>query len=158
MNLGTIAKGVEQLSEADAVIADQYLQAFVFRVGVYALAGTLAVSGLALWELSLFWLLEPKIGPMLASTTLGAINCVAAAFLLLLAKFKPQAAELALAIKLRHSAISQIQQELSANRNEGSLHYARSAVELAGALLVPMALALVRSIRPRSDVSRTKEG
>lgn len=153
MDLGTIAKGVERLSEADAMIADQYLRAFLFRTGVFALAGGIALCGLALWELSVFWLLEPKIGSLSASTILGAVNCTITSLLLLAMKFKPPAAEVALAIKLRHAATSQLQQELATHKIEDSSYPLRPAIELAAALLVPMATALVRSIRTHTDVS-----
>ena len=146
MDLGEIAKGVERLSEADAVIADHYVHTILNRVGVNALAGIVGLCALALWELAAFWLLEPRVGLVLAAALLGAINFMSAVLLLLGMTLKPQSAELALALKLRRSAISQMQQELTSHKN-GSSYTVRPVIELLVALLVPMVAALVRSVR-----------
>ncbi|HML30942.1 MAG TPA: hypothetical protein PKE16_19280, partial [Hyphomicrobium sp.] len=78
MDLPSLARDLDKLAAADAVVADSYVR-YVLRKGVlYFLACLLALLGLSLLGLALYWLLEQSLGSMGATALVGIIGCLLA--------------------------------------------------------------------------------
>ena len=115
-----------------------------------ALAGLVGLSGLALWELVAFWLLEPLTGRVAVAALLGVVNFIVTAGLLLIVGRKAHRSALTSALQMRQSAILRLEQDLAPNRLDALSYPVRPAIELLAAVLVPLAAALLRSVRSRA--------
>ena len=118
MTPANLAKKLDRLIAADAVVADSYLR-HVANKGVIGLLGALlAAMGLSLLGLSLFWVLERTLGTVSAGALVGMSFCALGASLLLSAARLRPPRELDLAVDIRRTVLQAIEEELSRDAPE----------------------------------------
>jgi hypothetical protein len=155
MNLQNLTRDIDRLSAADAVVADSYVRHVLSKTGLYLLAGIIAVAGIALLELSAFWLLEESIGAAGAAALIGVIDCLLAAVILLLAIQLRPGREFSLALTMRKSAIESLEQHVSTPGGpQGGIQSAAYPMSeaLVSSVILPLVATLIRSFRtPRPE-------
>lgn len=151
MNLTGIARNVERLSTADAIIVESYLQYVLRKSALCILGGVIALAAALLFELSTFWMLEPSIGAVPAALILGTINFTVAGLVFVVAALRPTGAW-SLALQMRQTAIQALGTDLSrgAIETQDSSRAMRPAIELVSALLVPVVAHVMRRMSSRA--------
>ncbi len=156
MNLQGLARDIDRLSAADAVVADSYVRHVLGKSGLCLLAGIIAVAGIALLELAAFWLLEQSIGPAGAAALIWVVDCMLAAVVVLFAIELRPGREFSLALDMRKSAIEALEQDVSSIPGglQGGIQTAAYPMSeaLVSAVILPLVATLLRSFRtPRGE-------
>ena len=148
VNLANLTRNLDRLSSADAVIADSYVRSVLNKAGFCALAGLIALLGLAALALSAFWLLERSWGPVAASAVIGILICTLAAVLFVFAVQLKPGREYSFALDVRRSAIEALEADLASGTNysSGTTLYPASEA-LISAVAVPLMASLLRTLR-----------
>ncbi len=158
-----VIRHLQNLWHAERLIADLRLRQFMTRSFVKAFAGLIAVFGLAMCNLTVFFALETRIGNVWAAGSVGLIDFAIAGLLVLGARFWPNPQEMELAAEIRDSAIEglvtearHIQEQLAAVRAEIAAirtsvsNFARHPIdEVLAHLVVPLTTILVRSFEKK---------
>ena len=146
MNLANLTRNLDRLSSADAVIADSYVRNVLNKSGLCALAGLIALLGLAALGLSAFWLLERSLGPVAAAALIGVLICALAVLLFVLAVHLKPGREFSFALDVRRSAIGALEEDLATSSSSGTMLYPASEA-LISAVAVPLMASLLRTLR-----------
>lgn len=155
MTPANLAKKLDRLVAADAVVADSYLRHLANKAVIGLLGALLAAMGLSLLGLSLFWMLERTLGAVSAGALVGAGFCALGALLLLgAARLRPPR-ELDLAMDIRRTVLQSVEEELSREATNGpnaEAHAVNSGLEALLSYALPQVIALfVRALRPRGS-------
>jgi hypothetical protein len=105
MDIANIARDVEHLTAADAVIAESYLLHVLRQASLYAIAGIIGITAAMLFELAAFWMIEPPLGAIAAFVILGIANGVLSVALLVLAMQLRPVRDLSMALQMPHAAM-----------------------------------------------------
>lgn len=148
MDLPSLARDLDKLATADAVVADSYVR-YVLKKGVlYFLACLLALLGLSLLGLALYWLLEQSLGPIGATALVGVIGCLLASIVAVIALLQRPGREFSLAMDLRKSTIAALEKDIEISRASASPYIYPAGEALITSVLLPLVSALIRSLRP----------
>ncbi|MFT3729839.1 MAG: hypothetical protein QM780_00225 [Hyphomicrobium sp.] len=155
MDLQSLARDLDKLATADAVVADSYLR-YVFRKGaLYFLASLLAISGLGLLGAALYWLLESSLGAIGAAALVGVIGCLVAGIIATVAVLQRPGREFSVAMEMRRSTISTLEQNIRTNAVNPSAYIYPASEALISSVILPLMGALIRNLRSRNDTAET---
>jgi hypothetical protein len=147
VDLQSLARDLDKLSTADAVVADSYIR-YAFRKGAfYLLACLLATIGLVLLGLSLYWLLEQSLGATGAAALVGAIGCLLAGMVAVVAMLQNPGSEFYFALKMRKSAIQSLEHDIDAQPNAGGAFLYPASEALITSVVLPLMGGLIRNLR-----------
>ncbi len=147
MDLQILARDLDKLSTADAVVADSYIR-YAFRKGaLYLLACFLGTIGLVLLGLSLYWLLAGSLGATGAAALVGAIGCLIAGVVAVVAMLQSPGREFYFALKMRKSAIQSLEHDIDAQPSAGSAFLYPASEALITSIVLPLMSGLIRSLR-----------
>lgn len=147
MDLPSLARDLDKLATADAVVADSYIRYALRKGALYGLAGILAVLGLAIIGLALYWLLEQNLGRIGAAALVGVLGCLVASLVAIIALLQRPGREYAVAHEMRKSAVSALEQNVGSPAiGPGAYIYPASEV-LISSVLLPLLGSLIRSLK-----------
>lgn len=135
----------------ELAIAEARLRILLRRFAGYVLAGLVAVLGLCMLNGAAFFGLKPVWGPMRAAVAVGLGDfLLAAAIIAVFALAGKRSPELVLALELRRTEISGMEDELHGLREQllwllGGKQYAIDTT--LAAILVPLVTAIARGLR-----------
>ena len=115
-----LLRDLQVLRKADFLIAKIWMNVLLRRSGLFALAGLIAVFGLAMANVAGFYALQPSVGPVWAAAIVAAIDFVIAVIVLLAASRSQPGPEIELALGVRQMAL-----ELDPGRRARSQAHAR---------------------------------
>jgi hypothetical protein len=146
VDLPNLARDLDKLATADAVVADSYLR-YMFRKGaLYVLACLLATISFVLLGLALYWLLEQSLGVIGATVVVGVIGLLIAGMIAVVAVLQRPGPEFAVAVEMRRSSIGALEQNLTASAmNSAYLYPAGEA--LMSSVVLPLISLLIKSLR-----------
>lgn len=156
MDLPSLARDLDKLATADAVVADSYIR-YALRKGVlYGLAGILAVLGLAIMGLALYWLMEESLGRVGAAALVGLIGCLFAILVAIIAMLQKPGREYAVAQEMRRSSVSALESNVgSPGLGPNAFIYPLSEV-LISSVVIPLMGSLIRSLKsPHTKTAET---
>jgi len=147
VDLQSLARDLDKLSTADAVVADSYVR-YAFRKGaLYFLACLLATISLVLLGLSLYWLLAESLGATGAAALVGAIGCLLAGIVAVVAMLQAPGREFYFALKMRKSAIQSLEHDIEAQASAGGAFLYPASEALISSVVLPLMGSLIRSLR-----------
>lgn len=156
MDLPSLARDLDKLATADAVVADSYIR-YALRKGVlYGLAGILAILGLAIMGLALYWLLEESLGRIGAAALVGVIGCLLASLVAIIAMLQRPGREYAVAQEMRRSTVSALEKNVGSPAIGPSAYIYPASEVLISSVLLPLLGSLIHSLKsPRSKAAET---
>lgn len=147
MDLQSLARDLDKLSSADAVVADSYIR-YAFRKGaLYLLACLLATISSVLLGLSLYWLLAESLGATGAAALVGAIGCLLAGIVAVIAMLQSPGREFFFALKMRKSAIQSLEHNIDTQPPTGSAFLYPASEALITSIVLPLMGSLIKSLR-----------
>jgi hypothetical protein len=147
VDLQSLARDLDKLSTADAVVADRYIR-YAFRKGaLYLLACLLATIGLVLLGLSLYWLLEQSLGATGAAALVGAIGCLLAGMAAVVAMLQNPGSEFYFALKMRKSAVQSLEHDIDARSNASGAFLYPASEALITSIVLPLMGGLIKNLR-----------
>ena len=160
-----LLRDLQVLRKADFLIAKIWMNVLLRRSGLFALAGLIAVFGLAMANVAGFYALQPSVGSVWAAAIVAAIDFVIAGIVLLAASRSQPGPEIELALGVRQMALDSIQADardlkLTLETVAGEVRNVRANITqfvhnpldlAAQKLLVPAALSLLRGIRTKKE-------
>jgi hypothetical protein len=134
----------------ESTIAEMRLRALTRRSTLFAIAGLIAVFGLAMVNVGAFFALEPHVGSTWAAFAVAGGDFVVAIIALLIAAGARPGPNLNSALELRQAAIENLEAEFAALQD--SLAWfsraARNPLNTAlPAVIIPLVTAIIRSVR-----------
>ncbi|MFA5955396.1 hypothetical protein [Hyphomicrobium sp.] len=154
MDLPSLARDIDKLATADAIVADSYIR-YAFRKGaLYFLACLLAMTSLVLLGLALYWQLEQSLGPIGAATLVGIVGCLLAGIVAVVATIQHPGREFSVAMEMRKSTITMLEQNVG-SASAGALIYPASEA-LISSVILPLMGTLIRNLKsPRGKPAET---
>ncbi len=147
MDLPNLARDLDRLATADAVVADSYLR-YMFRKGaLYVLACLLATISFVLLGLALYWLLEQSLGVIGATVVVGVMGLLIAGMIAVVAVLQRPSPEFAVAVEMRRSSIGALEQNLTASSISNAYLYPAGEA-LISSVVLPLISLLIKSLRP----------
>jgi hypothetical protein len=160
-----LLRDLQMLRKADAVIAKIWLNIVLRRAGLTALAGLIAVFGLAMANVAGFYALQAPLGSVGAATIVALVDLAIAAIVLLVARKTEPGPELDIALDVRQMAVDSIQadardlkltveaigQEVKAVKANVTQLLQNPLDTAAQKLLIPAALAILRGVRSKKE-------
>lgn len=147
MDLQSIARDLDKLSSADAVVADSYIRYALRKGALYLLACFLASISSVLLGLSLYWLLAESLGATGAAALVGAIGCLLAGIIAVIAMLQSPGREFYFALKMRKSAIQSLEHDIDAQPSTGSAFLYPASEALITSIVLPLMGSLIKSLR-----------
>ncbi|RUO99713.1 hypothetical protein [Hyphomicrobium sp.] len=146
MDLPNLARDLDKLATADAVVADSYLR-YMFRKGaLYVLACLLATISFVLLGLALYWLLEQSLGVIGATVLVGVIGLLVAGMIAVVAILQRPSREFAVAVEMRRSSIGALEQNLAAGPMSNAYLYPAGEA-LISSVILPLISLLIKALR-----------
>jgi hypothetical protein len=147
VDLPSLARDLDKLATADAVVADSYIRYALRKGALYLFACLLAIASLTLLGLSLYWLLEQSMGPIGAAALIGIIGLLLAAIIAVAAVFQRPGREFSIGLEIRRTSIATLEQNVSApSANPGAYIYPASEA-LVTSVVLPLMGALLRTLK-----------
>jgi len=147
VDLPNLARDLDKLATADAVVADSYIRYALRKGAFYLLACLLAMTSLVLLGLALYWLLEQSMGPIGAAALIGVIGCLLAAIIGLAAMFQRPGREFSMGLENRRASIAALEQNVSAPLITPAAYAYPAAEALITSVVLPLMGALIRSLK-----------
>lgn len=165
--IDNLIRDLQVLRKADFLIGKIWLGVLARRLGLFALAGLIAVFGLGMANVAGFYALQVSAGPVWGGTIVAIVDLFIAAIVLLLAANIGPGPEIELAFDVRKMAIDSIQvdardlkhtvdslgqeiREVKAN----IVGFAQNPLDHAAQkLLVPAALSIIKGMRSKKAPS-----
>jgi hypothetical protein len=147
LDLPTLARDIDKLASADAVVADSYIRYALRKSALYFLACILVVMGLTLLALSLYWLLEQSLGAIAAAALVGIIGCMLAGIIAAIAMLQRPGREFDLAMTMRKSAVTTLEQSIATSPANVAAFVYPATEALITSLILPLIGALLRSLK-----------
>jgi hypothetical protein len=163
--IDNLIRDLQVLRKADLVIGKIWLIVLLRRFGLVALAGLIAVFGLAMANVAGFYGLQASVDPVWAASIVALIDVAIAGLVLLLAVRSRPGPELELAFEIRKMAVDSIQsdahelkrmfdvmggeiKDLKSNISQ----LIRSPLDTAAQkLLIPAALSIIKGFRSKRE-------
>ncbi|MBS0253550.1 MAG: hypothetical protein JSR78_21040 [Proteobacteria bacterium] len=156
MDLPSLARDLDKLTTADAVVADSYVRYALRKGTLYGLAGILAVLGLAIIGLALYWLLEESLGRIGAAALVGVLGCLLASLVAVIAMLQRPGREYAVAQEMRRSAVSALEQNVGSPAMGPSAYIYPASEVLISSVLLPLMGSLIRNLKsPHAKTAET---
>ena len=102
-------RDLRDLQKADALIGKILLNVLACRFGLFVFAGLIAVLGLGMTNLALFYALQDSLGPVWAAAVVAIADFVLAAIVTLVARNSQPGPDIKQALDARTTAIEAIQ-------------------------------------------------
>ena len=135
------------LWRAERVIAETRLRILLRRSMLYALAGLIAVFGLAMLNVAAFYALQPHWGPVWAALIAALGDFVIAVVIFSLAQASKPGLETTAAVELRDASVEGLEAELAPLQT----WFTRAARDpfdtVLPAIVVPLITTIIRSLR-----------
>ncbi|NWG24134.1 MAG: phage holin family protein [Pseudorhodoplanes sp.] len=157
MNIDSLTRNLRVLWRAEKIMADIQLQHLLMRVVLFAVAALIAVMGLLLAELALFWMLKDVWSAIAAAAVLAGANFALALALVAIAIWRKPGRELEMAREVQTAAIQGLQADAQAIQGEVASFAGafRNPMEsVVPALIVPLATILMKSFRKWKDAPK----
>ena len=162
-----LVRDLQVLRKADLLIGKIWLAMFARRLGLSALAGLIAVFGLAMANLAAYHALQQLIGIIWSATAMAVVDLAIAAIVLLIAKNSRPGAEIDMAFEMRRMAVDSMQEnarqlKLSVDAIAGEVRTVKENVAAvvhnpldaaAEKLLVPAVLSILKGLRSKKEHS-----
>lgn len=148
--LHRVFRHLRVLWRVEATIAEARLHVTLRRSVLYALAGLIAIFGLAMLNAAAFFALEARWGPVWAAVVAALGDFVVAIVVAAIALAVRPGSHVEAAIELRQSALDSLDAEFSALQEPFAWlsRAARNPVDAAlPAIMVPLIAAIVRGLR-----------
>lgn len=156
MDLPNLARDLDKLATADAVVAESYVRYALKKGALYFLACLVAAMGLVLLGLALYWLMAETFGAIAAAALVGVIGCLLAGIIAVVAMVQRPGREFSIAMEMRKSTIATLEQDIG-TPSLGSGAYIYPAGEaLISSVLLPLLGALIRSLKSPRDKATEK--
>jgi len=97
--------------------------------------------------LSLYWLLEQSLGATGAAAVVGAIGCLLAGMVAVVAMLQNPGSEFYFALKMRKSAIQSLEHDIDAQPNAGGAFLYPASEALITSVVLPLMGGLIRNLR-----------
>lgn len=112
MRLDNLLRNLRVLWRADSIIADIHIRHHIARTGLVAIASTIAIFSLLMFDLAAFLALQNTLGPAWSAIVLGIINLAIALLLAVLASLMKPSRELKLATEVHRTALEAVTSDL----------------------------------------------
>lgn len=162
-----LVDNLHAIRQSDAIIGRVWVHAMTRRLGLFALAGLIAIFGLGMTNLAGFYALLESEGPVWAAGVVAAMDFALAAIVILASRRVKPAPEFDQALDARKMAIESIQADLSdlktsadaliqdiRDAKDAILKIAHdpwdSAVQM---LLIPAATSIINGLREKKDAA-----
>jgi len=152
MNTDSIMRNLRVLLRAQSIIAEIKLNHLAARSGLMAVAGLVAVFGLALLDIAVYFALEPGWGRVGAAVIVGIGDLVLAAILFAIASRIKPGRDLELAQEIQKSALDALANDARAVEAEirGLTNIVRNPLDAAVPnLIMPLASMLIKTLRKK---------
>jgi hypothetical protein len=159
MNIDSLTRNLRVLWRAEKIMADIQLQHLLMRVVLFAVAALVAVMGLLMAELALFWVLKDMWSAIMAAAALAGANFALALVLVVIALWRKPGRELEMAREVQTTAIQGLQADAQAIQGEVASFAGafRNPLEsVVPALIVPLATILLKNIRKWKDTPKAE--
>jgi hypothetical protein len=161
--IDNFVRDLHVLWKADSLIGRIWLNLMARRFGLLALAGLVAVFGLAMANVAGFYGLEPSWGAMWAAAIVAVGDFLIAAAIMVLSRTVQTGPEMELAFELRRMAVASLETDARDLKNTfesfgQELRQAREGIAglvqhpmdaLTDRFLVPAALAVIKGLRAK---------
>jgi hypothetical protein len=163
--IDNIVRDLQVLSKADSLIGRIWLNVMARRFGLFALAASVAVIGLGMANVAVFYGLQQSSGPVWAATIVAVVDLIIALIIVLLGVNIRPGPEIELAFDVRKMALDAVQTDASDIKTTvdtvgqqirqtkdtiaGFVH--RPLDTAAEQLLVPAVLSLIRGMRSKKQ-------
>lgn len=156
MDLPNLARDLDKLATADAVVADSYVRYALKKCALYFLACLLAVMGLLLLGLALYWLMAETLGTIAAAALVGIIGCLLAGIIAVVAMVQHPGREFSVAMEMRKSTIATLEQDIGTPSLASGADLYPASEALISSILLPLLGALIRSLKSPHDKATEK--
>jgi len=156
VDLPNIARDLDKLATADAIVADSYVRYVLKRAALYFLACLLAIIGFGLLGVALYWILSASIGTIGAAALVGVFGCLAAGIVAAIAMLQRPPREFSVAMEMRRSTIATLEQRIEASPPNPSTFLYPAGEALVSSVLLPLVGALIRSLKSSHDAADEK--
>ena len=112
MNLDNMMRSLRVLGRADSIILDIHLKNLLARSGIYFFAGLIAVFGVVMLGIGLYFALANLWGPIWGAVAVGLGSVVLAGLLVLIAARVRPGRDLDLAHEIHNTALNALTGEL----------------------------------------------
>lgn len=155
MDPPNLARDLDKLASADAVVADSYLR-YIFRKGaLYVLACVLATISLVLLGLALYWVLEQSIGQIGATALVAVIGLLVAGIIAVLAVLQRPGRDYSIAMEMRRSSIATLEQNIS-TPTAGAAYIYPAGEALISSVILPLVAILIKSLKSSRTAKATE--
>jgi hypothetical protein len=163
--IDNIVRDLQVLGKADSLIGRIWLNVMARRFGLFALAGLVAVFGLAMANVAGFYGLQQYWGPVWAAAIAAVADLIIALIIVLLGRSIRPGPEIELAFDVRKMAVEAIQadsrdikdtvdslgQQIRQTKDTIAGFVQRPLDSAAEHLLVPAVLSIFRGLRSKKD-------
>lgn len=160
-----LIRDLQVLRKADLLIGKIWLTTFARRLGLFALAGLIAVFGLGMANLACYNALQQSVGVIWAASAVAAADLLIAAIVLLVAGRSRPGPEMDMAVEMRRMAVDSIQEDARGLKLtvESVTHEMKTMKENVAAivhnpldvaaekLLVPAVLSILKGLRAKKE-------
>jgi hypothetical protein len=163
--MDALIRDLRVLWKADSMIGKIWLNLMVRRFGLFLFAGLIAVFGLVMANVAVFYALQGSVGSVWAAAAVAGVDFVLASMVMLAGKRSAPGPELDLILEVRKTAIESLQANgrnlqvaLDALRQEiretkdTIAQFVHNPLDVAvQKLLIPSAVSIVKGLRSRKD-------
>lgn len=154
MNTESLVRNAKVLIRAERILADIRFKQAGARIALTVTAGLFALFGFGMLALAAYLALETVIGPIWASTVIGAAALLVAAVLLAVAGGNGHGRELEVAQSLEAAALEALAADLKGVETDvrAATGFLRNPFDSAlPGLVVPLATIVLKALRKRTD-------
>lgn len=152
MNTDKIIRDLRVLLRAQSVITEIRLNHLAARSGLMAVAALIAIFGMAMLDLAVYFELEPKLGRVGAAAIVGFGDLILAAILFVIAARVKPGRDLELAHEIQKSAIDALAADAREIESDirGLTSFVRHPLDSAlPGLIMPLASMLIKTLRKK---------
>lgn len=157
MNTESLVRNAKVLIRAERILADIRFKQAGTRIALTVTAGLFALFGFGMLALAAFLALDALIGPIWASTVIGAAALLVAAVLLMAAGANGHVRELEVAQNLEAAALEALAADLKSVETDvrAATGFLRNPFDSAlPGLIVPLATVILKALRKRTDAPK----
>ena len=152
MNTDKIIRDLRVLFRSQSVITEIKLNHLAARSGLMAVAALIAIFGLAMLDLAVYFQLEPNLGRVGAAALVGVGDLILAAILFIVAARAKPGRDLELAQEIQKSALDALAgdaREIEADIR-GLTNIVRNPLDsVLPSLIIPLASTLIKALRKK---------
>jgi hypothetical protein len=152
VNTDKIIRDLRVLFRSQSVITEIKLNHLAARSGLMAVAALIAIFGLAMLDLAVYFQLEPNLGRVGAAALVGVGDLILAAILFIVAARAKPGRDLELAQEIQKSALDALAgdaREIEADIR-GLTNIVRNPLDSAlPSLIIPLASTLIKALRKK---------